>query len=133
MQAADDVRNAMADAMETTIGLAPILRIRSGAAPADVSDADTGTVVAEMTLPNDWLSNASAGVKGLVGSWADAGANAANAGGTLHWRIYTSAGVSKLQGTVTVTGGGGELTLDNLNIASGQPVTVTSFTFTQGG
>ena len=37
-----------------------------------------------------------------------------------------------MQGTVTLTGGGGDMTLDNTSIASGQAVNVTSFTLTDG-
>ena len=37
-----------------------------------------------------------------------------------------------LQGTVTATGGGGDMTLDNTSIASAQTVTVSSFTLTDG-
>jgi hypothetical protein len=32
---------------------------------------------------------------------------------------------------VTATGGGGDLTLDNVSIATNQPVTITSFTLTE--
>lgn len=35
-------------------------------------------------------------------------------------------------GTVTATGLGGDLTLDNVNIAVGQRVTITSFTYDSG-
>lgn len=36
------------------------------------------------------------------------------------------------QGTITATGGGGDMTVDNTSIASGQTVTVTTKTFTEG-
>jgi hypothetical protein len=35
-----------------------------------------------------------------------------------------------MQGTVTATGGGGDMTLDNVSIASSQAVTVNTFTLT---
>jgi hypothetical protein len=38
-----------------------------------------------------------------------------------------------IQGNVTATGGGGDMTIDNVSIAAGQQVTVTSFTLTAGG
>jgi hypothetical protein len=38
-----------------------------------------------------------------------------------------------MQGTITATGGGGDMTLDNTSIASGQQVTITSFTLSAGG
>ena len=38
-----------------------------------------------------------------------------------------------MQGTITATGGGGDMTLDNTSIASAQQVTITSFTLSAGG
>lgn len=38
-----------------------------------------------------------------------------------------------MQGSITATGGGGDMELDNTSIAAGQQVTVSSFTITAGG
>lgn len=123
------VRNAMLDAIETTVGTSAVLRIRSGSAPATCATADSGTVLVEMTLPSDWMAAASSGGKSMSGTWQDASAN--NAGTAAHFRIYDSAGTTcHVQGTVTATGGGGDMTIDNVSIAAGQSVTVTSFGFT---
>lgn len=131
IQLSTTVRNARLDAIETAVGTAPILRIRTGAAPANCGTADAGTVLAEMTLPSDWAAAASGGSKALSGTWQDASANAT--GTAAHFRLYDSAGTTcHLQGTVTITGGGGDLTVDNTSIASGQQVTITSFTLTDG-
>lgn len=125
------VRNARLDAIETAISTAPILRIYSGTKPTACSDAATGTLLAEMTLPSDWLAAASSGSKAKSGTWSDASANAAGTAG--YFRIYDSTGTTcHAQGTVTATGGGGDMTLDNTSIASGQVVTITSFTLTDG-
>jgi hypothetical protein len=124
------VRNAQADATETAIGAAPTLEIRSGAAPASCAAADTGTLLASMALPSDWLAAASAGVKTLLGTWQDAAADATGTAG--HYRIK-QAGTCHLQGSVTMTGAGGDLTLDNTSIAVGQQVSIASFTVTAGG
>lgn len=130
IQLADSTRNARLDAIETDLGTSPILRIRSSAVPANVAAADAGTILAEMTLPSDWMAAASGGTKAKSGTWQDTSANAA--GTAQHFRIYTSGGVAKLQGTVTATGGGGDMELDNVSIASAQQVTITSFTLTDG-
>jgi hypothetical protein len=37
-----------------------------------------------------------------------------------------------MQGTVTATGGGGDLTLDNTSIASAQSISINTFTITAG-
>lgn len=131
LQYSVSVRNAQLDAVETTVGTAPLLRIYSGSAPANCAAAASGTLLAEMTLPSDWMAAANAGSKALAGTWQDASANAAGTAG--HWRLYDSGGTTcHAQGTVTATGGGGDLTLDNMSIGVGQSVTVTSFTISAG-
>lgn len=120
------VRNAQLDAWETAIGATPIMKIRTGAAPASCATADSGTVLATLTLPADWMAAAAAGVKAKLGTWQDASADAAGVAG--HYRIYESTGVTcHEQGAITATGGGGEMTVDNVNFAITQPFTVTSF------
>ena len=123
-------RNAAIDAIETTIGAAPTLEIRSGTVPANCAAADAGTLLAAMTLPSDWLGAASNGSKTILGTWQDTSADAAGTAG--HFRIKAGA-TCHIQGTVTATGGGGDMTLDNTSIAAGQQVTVTAFTLNAGG
>lgn len=131
MQFSVAVRNARLDAIETQVGASAIMKIRTGAAPASCATADSGTVLATLNLPSDWLQAASAGSKAMSGSWAD---NSADAGGTAaHFRVYANDGTTcGIQGTVTVTGGGGDLQVDNTNFAAGQQFTVTGFTLTDG-
>ena len=129
LQYSTAVRNAELDALETAIGVSAVLKIRTGAPPATVATADSGTVLATMTLPSDWLAAASSGAKAKSGTWQDTSADAT--GTAAHFRIYASDGTTAhIQGTVTATGGGGDLTLDNTSIASGQSVTISSFTLT---
>lgn len=124
-------RNARLDAIETTVGITPILRIRTGAAPANCAAARTGTVLVSMTLPSDWMAAAASGAKALSGTWQDASADAT--GVAAHFEIMDSTGTTcHMQGTVTATGGGGDMTLDNTSIATAQSVTITSFTLTDG-
>lgn len=127
------VRNARLDAIETAAGAAAVLKIYdlTAGAPANCAAAITGTVLATMTLPSDWMAAASGGAKALSGSWTDASADAA--GTADFFRLFASDGTTcHAQGTVTATGGGGDLTLDNTSIASAQAVTITSFTLTDG-
>lgn len=77
------------------------------------------------------MAAASAGTKVLAGSWTVA---AVAAGTAAHYRIMDSAGTTcHEQGSVTLTGSGGDLTLDNTNIAAAQTVTITAKTLTAGG
>ncbi len=127
MQIADSVANAMLDAWETAIGVDPILRLRSGAPPANLAAAATGTVIATFQLPTDWMGAAAARSKSKSGTWQDLGAD--NAGTIGHYEIVASNGTTRLeQGTVTATGGGGDMTVDNTVVAAGQQITVTAFT-----
>lgn len=125
----DAVRNAKLDAIETTIGTGAILKIRTGAAPANVAASATGTVLATCTLPSDWMGAASGGVKSKAGTWEDTSADATGTAG--HWEITASNGTTRhMQGTLTVTGGGGEMTVDSLSFTAGQAFAITSFSIT---
>jgi hypothetical protein len=125
------VRNARLDAIETAVGTSAVLRIRTGAAPVNVATADSGTVLATLNLPSDWLAAASGGTKALSGTWQDSSADAT--GTAAHFRIYASDGTTAhIQGTVTASGGGGDLIVDNTSFAAGQSFTITSFTLTEG-
>jgi hypothetical protein len=124
------VRNARLDAVETVTGTAPRLQIRSGTVPANTAAADAGTLLCEIVLPSDWMAAAAAGTKAKLGTWTAA---AVAAGTAAHFRLKDSAGtVTHMQGTVTATGGGGDMTVDNTNIAAGQSVTVNTLTLTDG-
>lgn len=124
------VRNAMLDSIETTIGASPKLRFYTGAKPANTAAAATGTLLAEITCPADFYANAASGSKSLSGSWTAAASGDGSAG---YYRMYDSAGsVCHEQGTITATGGGGDMTLDNISIATGQTITITSKTLNAG-
>lgn len=124
------VRQARGNVVETTIGAAPTLRLRSGAKPAATTDARTGVVLATIVLPADWLTNADASaIKSLSGTWSD---NLADAAGTAgYFDITAGDAVVDMQGTVTATGGGGDMELDNTVFAAGQAFSVTAFSLSE--
>lgn len=124
-------QNARLDAIETTIGVSAVLKIRTGAVPANCAAADSGTVLATLSLPSDWMAAAASGSKAKSGTWQDASADAT--GTAAHFRLYASDGTTcHAQGTVTATGGGGDMEVDNTSFAAGQSFTVTTFTITDG-
>lgn len=120
------VRNARLDAIETTIGTAPTLEIRTGAQPANCAAADSGTLLASMALPSSWMNAASGGTMTLSGTWEDLIPN--NAGTAEHFRIKQGA-TCGFQGSVTATGGGGDIELSSVSITT-TAVTITAFTLT---
>lgn len=125
------VRNARLNAIETEVGTAPIVEFRTGSAPATCADASTGTLLAASALPSDWMTAAAAGAKAKNGTWTITGIAAGNIG---YFRIMKAGSPSEcdLQGTVTATGGGGDMTVDNIAIAAAQVATVNTFTLTDG-
>lgn len=123
------VRNARLDSIESTTGTTPTLEIRTGAQPANCAAADSGTLLASMTLPSNWMNDASGGTKTLTGTWQDLNADAGGTAG--HFRIKQGA-TCHLQGSVTATGGGGDLELSSTSISAAQAVTITAFTLTDG-
>lgn len=128
LQYSATVRNNQLDQVESTVGTSAILYIRTGAPPSDCSQADSGSLLATINLPSDWMAAASAGSKAKLGSWS---ATASGSGTAGHFRIKDSGGTTcHVQGTCGQ--GSGDLSLDNTNIASGQTVTVATFTLTAG-
>jgi hypothetical protein len=132
LQYSTTLRNAQLDAVETTIGTSPKLQIRTGAPPANCAAADSGNIITTIDLPSDWLAASSSGSKAKAGTWTNtaslAGTNVAG-----HFRIKeTGATTCYMQGTITVTGGGGDLELDSVSIMYGQSITVTGFSLAAG-
>jgi len=99
------------------------LRIYTGAKPASPNDAATGTLLADVTLADPAFVAGAAGVRTLTDPAAVNGVAAGNAG---WFRVLDSDLNAVLDGTVTATGGGGDLTLANVNIAVGQPVDISA-------
>ena len=124
------LRNNMLDQFESTTGTAAKFRIYSGTAPANAGTALSGnTLLAEATLPSDWMNAASGGTKTLLGTWQDASADAT--GTATFFRIYDSAGTTcHIQGTAGTSGT--DLILDSTSFTAGQNFSVTSFTLTAG-
>jgi hypothetical protein len=131
IQLATSTRNARLDAIETDTGTAAKLMIYTGSIPADCASATTGTLLAEFDLASDWAAAASGGSKALNDlPMSTTGAATGTAG---YFRLFKSDGTTcQIQGTITATGGGGDMTLDNTSIASAQAVNVTGFTITDG-
>lgn len=123
------VRNAVLDSWETAIGASAIVRMYTGAAPAAVTDAASGTQIASYTLGSDWADAAANGSKAFSSVPLSV---AAGASGTLgYYRIWASNGTTcHEQGTISEAGGGGDMIVDAAAVSSGQTVRITSWTKT---
>jgi hypothetical protein len=132
IQYSTTLRNTWLDDWEAVLGTSAKIFIRTGPPPANCAAADSGTLLAEFDLASDWSANASGGAKTLSSltlSTISVGTGLAG-----HYRITDSAGTTcHEQGTVTATGGGGDATIDNTSISSGQTVQITAWTKTAPG
>lgn len=132
LQMSTSLRNSLLDQIEVFIGASAVLKIRSGTKPGSVAAADAGSVLSTINLPADWMAAASGGSKAKSGTWQDGSADAS--GVATHWRLYASDGATcHLQGDVTVTGGGGEMTVDNTTFTAGQAFTIATFNINAPG
>ncbi len=129
IQLSTTVRNARLDAIETAIGTAAVVRIRTGAQPATCATADSGTVLASWTLASDWAAAASGGSKAF--SSTPLAVTASGTGTAAHYRVYASDGTTcHMQGTVGTSGT--DMIIDNTSVNSGQNVSITSWSITDG-
>ena len=95
LQCSTAVRDARNDAGETAVGSAPIMRWYNGTMPANCAAASAGTLVAQGTLPSDWMAASSSGVKAKSGTWTVTGqSGAGNGTPAQYWRLFDSTGTT---------------------------------------
>jgi len=126
------IRNAMLDSITSAAGGSALLRIYDNTSPGRPANANTAVTtqvkLAELTCNATFAAAASGGVLTLN---AITGANALASGTALWFRITNSAGtVVILDGDISTTAS--DLNLSTTTIVSGQPISITSFTITEG-
>ncbi|WP_433067428.1 hypothetical protein [Dactylosporangium sp. CS-033363] len=130
-----NVRSAAADAVLNLInaGSGPgTIELRTGAQPAAAADAATGTLLATFTLNDPAFGAAAAGVGTL--STSPAVSTTGVAAGTAGWfRVKDSNGATVLDGSVSASGGGGDLVLNTTTISVGLTVNAIGGTITMPG
>lgn len=121
------VRNSMLDAVVSAAGSSALLRIYDGTRPAN-----PGTAVTTQVLLAELTCAATLGTTtGGVLTFGSITQDSANATGTASWfRLVTSGGTAVLDGNVGTSGS--DLNLSSTAIATGQTVSVTSATITEG-
>lgn len=120
------LRNSRLDQITSAVGSSGLLRIYDGSRPATGGTATT--LLAELTCNATFAPSASGGVLTLNAITQDSSANAT---GTATWfRLATSGGTAQVDGNVGTSGS--DLNLTTTSIVSGQPVSVSSATITEG-
>ena len=132
MQFETTTRNAWLDTITSKVGSNGRLKIYAGTIPANCGTGITSqTLLVDMPCSATFAAAASGGVLTVN---AISQTNAAASGTASFFRVYESTSTTcYMQGTVTATGGGGDLQLNTVTIASGGPDTITSFTITAPG
>lgn len=104
-----------------------VIEIRTGSRPATPETAVTGTLLATITLQDPSFAAWSSGSSAVNDP---AGVTAVADGTAGYCRVKDSAGNTVMDGTVTATGGGGDLTIASVSITTGQTVDVTGGSLT---
>jgi hypothetical protein len=125
-------RNAACDAVVDLLDAgagAGTIDVRVGAQPASANDAPTGTLLATFTLADPAFGGAALGVATLDATpvLATTGLAAGDAG---WFRAKDSNGATVMDGSVTATGGGGQLELNTVTISVGLDLEITAGTVT---
>lgn len=111
-----------------------VLRIYDGTPPADVDTALSGnTLLAELVMSNPAFGAAADANPGgrATASAITSDASANNTGTASFFRILTGTALTPiLQGSVSATGGGGDLQLATVSIVAAAIVAITSLTVT---
>lgn len=127
----EGLANVVADFLATVFPAGAVLKFRSGGRPASSNTAPTGVLLGQFVLPvGPWTA---AAVRQILknGVWAFN----ALAAGDIGWARLEQAGDlgttnttdERMDFSVTETGGGGDVEVDNQNVEIGQSVTITNF------
>lgn len=116
---------AMGTALATAIGAGASIQIRSGAKPATPETAASGTLLVTIPITGSFTSSG-----GVLTAADPASASPAASGTAGYFRLLTSGATAILDGTVTATGGGGDMQLGSTTITTGVPVDLGVPTFT---
>ena len=119
------VAQSLASALATAVGSAATINIYSGSKPATPETAASGTLLCTVTISGSFTASG-----GSITAADPASASPAASGTAGYFRLATSGGTAILDGTVTATGGGGDMQLGSTTITTGVPVDLGVPTFT---
>lgn len=122
------VADAIADLVDAGAG-SGLLRVYTGTQPASADLAPTGTLLATFTTNDPAFGTSGTGTVDLV--VVPAVSTTGVAAGDAGWfRLLDSTGATVLDGSVTATGGGGDLIMSTVTVSIGLALQLTSGTIT---
>lgn len=101
-------------------------RVLTGAQPA-AGGAETGTLLAAITIPNPAFGTPSAGVMAKSGTWSTTATTGGAAG---YLRVLSSDSASFFDLNITIAGGGGEAIINDIDIVENGNVVITALEIT---
>lgn len=127
MQISNLIRSALCDALVDAIdtGGAGTINVRTGAAPAATTDADSGTLLATGTFGGTAFGAAS---NGVANANAITGGTIAATGTAQHYRVKNGSGTVIFQGGVGTSGQ--DMTVGTVSFVSGAVFSISAFTVT---
>jgi hypothetical protein len=128
---ATTINEALANRQADSVGSdlnSGFIDIYDGTQPADPDDGPDGTLLISFPLASDAYADAVGGVAAKNGTIS---ASAVATGDATYAQQRNAANTRWMYGSVTETGGGGQVTMTDTSIVSGQPYTITSSTITQ--
>jgi len=128
-------QNASANAVGALVDAgsgAGYVEIRTGSQPATANTAASGSVLATITYSDPAFGSASSGVitADITPALTVAASGTGSAGG---FRVYDSDANGIWDGSITVSGGGGDMTVNTVSLVIGVNFTITAQTYTQPG
>lgn len=120
--------DAVVDLLDGGAGAAYI-EIRTGSQPATVGTAASGTLLGTLTCSDPAFGNATTASPSVATASAITSDTTADATGTAGWfRAYDSAATAIIDGSITTSGGGGDMILDSTSIIAGGTIALSSWT-----
>lgn len=129
MKISDLACNAAINAICALLDANPpgVLKIYTGSAPTNTTDADSGTLLSTLTFSNTSFGAASS--KTATANTITSDTNVANTGTAGYFRAKDGNGVTIMQGTVGTSGT--DLIFNTVNFVAGGTCAITSLTATQ--
>lgn len=105
------------------------IEIRTGAQPASVGTAASGTLLGTLTLSDPAFGNATTANPSVATASAITSDTTADNSGTAGWfRAYDSANTAIIDGSITTSGGGGDMIMDTTTVVAGGTIAVSAWT-----
>lgn len=127
------VRNSMLSAVSAAVdggSGAGYVEIRTGAQPATVATAVSGTLLATVPFSDPSFDDPSGGTMAADVTPVPEDSTADATGTAGYFRVFDSAATAVMDGDITATGGGGVMTLNTVALTAGVAFQITSFALT---